>query len=314
MPTNNDIQELLDQYFTGTLSKEEEERLIEAIRSNPDQTDALSQVFLLKAIQRIHEKDGKVLKDASELKASDLAELMKSMDLEDDDALIDSYLSGEISSQQEQEFVNRLHSDPDFRDRVKAVSMLTKGIDRVQKRDTQILKDADNLTAEDIRKVIQHPNREHRWINYVAVAAMILLLGGLGADFYRAQDTNSLASEGLSVVASDFEGDTFTRGGDTDVQAKLQHMIVSIKKKENLEQVISLLEKYYKTATDNYADYEDDYVDQISLALASAYIYHGDIDKAKAVLHHILNDANAAQDVKEEAQKMLSGIHKTIIF
>ena len=77
---------------------------------------------------------------------------------------------------------------------------------------------------------------------------------------------------------------------------------------------ITKLEKLYNSATDDYAHVEDDYVDQISLALASAYIYDGQKTKARDILNHLINDPDAAPEIKEKAKQMLDNIRKTFIF
>ena len=88
----------------------------------------------------------------------------------------------------------------------------------------------------------------------------------------------------------------------------------NVGKKEKLSSRIEKLEEYYNNAIDEYAHEEDSFVDQISLALASAYIYDGQKAKAKEVLNHILNDPNASSDVKDKAKQLLESIKKTFIF
>ena len=70
----------------------------------------------------------------------------------------------------------------------------------------------------------------------------------------------------------------------------------------------------HNSAIDDYQHAESDYVDQISLALAAAYIYDGQKSKAKDILNHILNDPDASPDVKEKAKQLLDSIKKTFIF
>ena len=77
---------------------------------------------------------------------------------------------------------------------------------------------------------------------------------------------------------------------------------------------ITKLEKLYNSAIDEYQHAESDYVDQISLALAAAYIYDGQKSKAKDILHHIMNDPDAAPEIKDKAKQMLDNIRKTFIF
>ena len=87
-----------------------------------------------------------------------------------------------------------------------------------------------------------------------------------------------------------------------------------MEKNENLASTISKLENYYNNVTDEYAHEEDAFFDQISLALASAYIYDGQNSKAKEVLNHILNDPDASSDVKEKAKQLHDSIKKIFLF
>ena len=94
----------------------------------------------------------------------------------------------------------------------------------------------------------------------------------------------------------------------------MRELFGNVRQKNDLPLTIAKLEKLYKSATDEYAHVEDDYVDQISIALASAYIYDGQKSKAKDVLNHILNDPDAAPEIKEKAKQMLDNIRNTVIF
>lgn len=71
---------------------------------------------------------------------------------------------------------------------------------------------------------------------------------------------------------------------------------------------------YYTNTLDDTAHIEDTFADQISFALASAYILDGQNSKAKEVLSHIMNDPEASPEVKKKARKLLDSIKKTFIF
>ena len=96
------------------------------------------------------------------------------------------------------------------------------------------------------------------------------------------------------------------------VQAAIQELEAKREKKER--ELLKKLENYYNNVTDEYAHEEDAFVDQISLALASAYIYDGQNSKAKEVLNHILNDPDASSDVKEKAKQLHDSIKKIFLF
>ena len=104
------------------------------------------------------------------------------------------------------------------------------------------------------------------------------------------------------------------KGDGDEVIDELRKLFELVGEKENLPSVISKLEVYYDHAIDEYAHEEDAFVDQISLALASAYIYDGQKSKAKEVLSHILNDPEASPDIKEKAKQLFDSVKKTFIF
>jgi len=122
------------------------------------------------------------------------------------------------------------------------------------------------------------------------------------------------ADQGIEMAVSDMAGEKFTKGDGEEIADELRELFGNVKQKNDLPLTITKLEKLYKSATDKYAHVEDDYVDQISLALASAYIYDGQKSKAKDILHHIINDPDAAPEIKEKAKQMLDNIRKTFIF
>ena len=145
------------------------------------------------------------------------------------------------------------------------------------------------------------------------ILAVILIVTGIGFDYHNSVVLRDNAEQGVLFAESNMPVDNF-RGDGEDVAKDLRVLFENVRKKENLSLTIVKLEDYYNLAIDEDAHVEDDYVDQISFALASAYIYDGQKSKAKEVLSHILNDPEASPDVKEKAKRLLDSIKKTFIF
>ena len=122
------------------------------------------------------------------------------------------------------------------------------------------------------------------------------------------------AGQCITMAESDMSGEIFMKGDGDEVINDLRELFKNVEKNENLASTISKLENYYNNVTDEYAHEEDAFVDQISLALASAYIYDGQNSKAKEVLNHILNDPDASSDVKEKAKQLHDSIKKIFLF
>ena len=319
---------MIELYLSGMMSQEEEADFMDKLVSDADlRTNVLAQAFLVKAIQKIHNADNKALNAAKQTTVSDVKSLFKELQDEDDDRLIDSYLIGNLSKEEMKSFEERLKSDKDFKERVSAVSFLSKGIKERQERDAKAIEDAKKISREDVISTIMAIEKRGQrpaaassrwkiplWVKRIAsAAAVILIVTGIGFDYHNSVVLRDNAEQGVLFAESNMPVDNF-RGDGEDVAKDLRVLFENVRKKENLSLTIVKLEDYYNLAIDEDAHVEDDYVDQISFALASAYIYDGQKSKAKEVLSHILNDPEASPDVKEKAKRLLDSIKKTFIF
>ena len=325
---------MIELYLSGMMSQEEEANFMDKLVSDADlRTNILAQAFLVKAIQKIHNADNKALDAAKQTTVSDVKFLFKELQDEDDDRLIDSYLVGNLSEEEMKSFEERLKSDKDFRDRVSAVTFLSKGIKERQERDAKAIEDAKKISKEDVITTIKEiENREQRpaaasteqpapasiiplWVKrVVSAAAIVLIVVGVGLDYHNSYVMKNYAGQCITMAESDMSGEIFMKGDGDEVINDLRELFKNVEKNENLASTISKLENYYNNVTDEYAHEEDAFVDQISLALASAYIYDGQNSKAKEVLNHILNDPDASSDVKEKAKQLHDSIKKIFLF
>lgn len=322
---------LIELYLSGMMSQEEEADFMDKLVSDADlRTNVLAQAFLVKAIQKIRNADNKVLDAAKQTPISDIKSLFKELQDEDDDKLIDSYLMGNLSAEEMKSFEERIKFDKDFRERVSAIALLSKGIQERQERDAKAIEDAKKISKEDVISTIKAiKEREEQpaaasaskgriiplWVRRVAAAAaVVLIVAGVGFDYYNSSLMKDYAGQCIAMAESDMSGEMHMKGDGDEVIDELRKLFELVGKKENLPSVISKLEVYYNHAIDEYAHDEDAFVDQISLALASAYIYDGQKSKAKEVLNHIINDPDTSPDVKEKAKQLLDSIKKTFIF
>ena len=314
---------MIELYLSGMMSQEEEADFMDKLVSDADlRTNVLAQAFLVKAIQKIHNADNKALDAAKQTTVSDVKSLFKELQDEDDDRLIDSYLVGNLSEEEMKSFEERLKSDKDFRERVSAITFLSKGIKERQERDAKAIEDAKKISKEDVISTIKDiTDRNKRpliplWVKRIAsAAAVILIVTGIGFDYHNSVVLQDNAEQGVLFAESNMpQRICYVRGDGEDVENNLLVLFENVRKKENLSLTIVKLEDYYNHAIDEDAHVEDGYVDQISFALVSAYIYDGQKSKAKEVLSHILNDPEASSDVKEKAKQLLESIEKTFIF
>ena len=333
---------LIELYLSGLMSQEEEDDFLKKLVADTDlRTNALAQAFLIKAIRKIQNEDNRVLEAAKNTSVSDINSLFEELQTEDDDMLIDSYLQGNLSESEIKAFQERLNSDKEFKERVAAITILAKGIQIQQEQDNKIIKDAKSLSKEDIIATINDAAQEpiaatipyaasqepaavqepaaasrpgHTWYRRMAAAAVVLIVVGIGWDYHNSSVSMNYADQGIEKAVSDLAGERFIKGDGEDVADELRVLFENVRKKNDLPLTITKLEKLYNSATDDYAHVEDDYVDQISLALASAYIYDGQKTKARDILNHLINDPDAAPEIKEKAKQMLDNIRRTFIF
>ena len=312
---------MIELYLSDMMSQEEEVDFMDKLVSDADlRTNMLAQAFLVKAIQKIHNADNKALDAAKQTTVSDVKFLFKELQDEDDDRLIDSYLVGNLSEEEMKSFAERLKFDIDFRERVSAVTFLSKGIKELQERDAKAIEDAKKISKEDvistikeIEKRVQHPAAASipaaapsgriipLWVKRVtAAAAVVLILVGVGFDYHNSSVMMSNAGECIEFASTQLPQEIFDRSDGKD----LHELFKNVQLKKDLKETIDELEGYYST---------DSYLDQVRLALATAYIYDGQKSKAEDMLNEIIKDSEDP-DIKKKAKQLLESIKKTFIF
>ena len=302
---------MIELYLSDMMSQEEEVDFMDKLVSDADlRTNVLAQAFLVKAILKIHNADNKALDAAKQTTVSDVKSLFKELKDEDDDRLIDSYLIGKLSEEEMRSFEERLKSDIDFRERVSAITFLSKGIKERQERDAKAIEDAQKISKEDVISTIKDiTDRNKRpliplWVKRVAaVAAVVLIVVGVGFDYHNSSVMMSNAGECIEFASTQLPHDIPPSRSDGK---DLHELFKNVQLKKDLKETIDELEGYY--STDSYLP------DQVRLALATAYLYDGQKSKAKDMLNEIIKDSEASPDIKEKAKQLLESIEKTFIF
>ena len=219
---------MIELYLSGMMSQEEEADFMDKLVSDADlRTNMLAQAFLVKAIQKIHNADNKALDAAKQTTVSDVKSLFKELQDEDDDRLIDSYLIGKLSEEEIKSFEERLKFDKDFRERVSAITFLSKGIKERQERDAKAIEDAKKISKEDVISTIREMDKlgiaaykpaasrtpetepavasKHRtiipiWFRHVAAAAVVLIVFGVGFDYYNSSVIEAMVKICMSYL------------------------------------------------------------------------------------------------------------------
>lgn len=324
LPESDETQ--IELFLSGLMSQEEEEKFKESLRSNDDlQTNILAQAFLIKAIQKIQREDVEILKSAKEIGVSDLTAILDDLRNEEDDEKIERYLNGSMSKDENEVFEARINSDAKLKDRVSSIVILNKGI-REQLKDTSLtLKDAARLSREDVESVIKDERQKENvikvnfWSKFRRIAAVLIpvfIVAGVGWDYYNASSMMGIAGENINFAMSMSQPTRSGASAEQDsVIAELNTLFNIVRDKEGIsDSVVSRLRGYYDMVTDDKVDFEDSYVDQISLAMATAYIYNDQKDEAKAILRQTIDNEEVSAEAKAKAKALLPKVKKTLFF
>ena len=323
------LEQMLDSYFKGLMSKEEEKNFKERMLSNEDLlTNALAHAFLFKAIQRIRMQDSEILESASRVRASDISTLFEDMRNEEDDGMIDMYLKDQIPDDKRSAFELRMASDMKFRERLAAVAMLNKGISEQRRKDSQVLDDAGKLTKKDIISVIWNERKIEDgavaaavpiWpkIRRVAAVVAVVVVAAGAFEHYNSGQMMGIAGQNMTYAMSGISAPT--RAGISEDNKKvldeLELLFKSVESNDGISaSTVVRLREYYDIATNDIVDFEDTYVDQISLAMATAYIYTGQKGRAKEILMEIVSNPDVSADAKSMAEKLLKKTKWSFVF
>ena len=239
---------MIELYLSGMMSQEEEANFMDKLVSDADlRTNMLAQAFLVKAIQKIHNADNKALDAAKQTTVSDVKSLFKELQDEDDDRLIDSYLIGKLSEDEIKSFEERLKFDKDFRERVSAITFLSKGIKERQERDANAIEDAKKISKEDVISTIREMDKlgpvasKHRtiipiWFRHVAAAAVVLIVFGVGFDYYNSSVMMSNAGECIEFASTQLPQEIHDRSDGED----LHELFKNVQLKKDLKSCLRI--------------------------------------------------------------------------
>ena len=316
---------LIEMFLSGMMSDEEESAFKERLLSDEDfQTNALARAFLFKAIKKIREEDSKVLESARSIEKTEFEEMLGLIRDGEDDELIERYVNDALSKEEKASFEARMATDERFKERVMTVAMLDKSIIEEQRKTSQALEDAAKLSREDVISVIKKERADETgavpiWTKIrrvAAVAAVVVVAAGV-FDFSNSSGMRGLAGENIQYAMSGISAPS--RGGISEAEESvlndLKTLFECVGDKDCVdESTVSRLRKYYDMATDGAVDFEDTYIDQISLAMATAYIYTGQKGKAKEVLRETIGNPDVSGDARSRAEKLLKKTRMSFVF
>lgn len=246
------------------------------------------------------------------------------IDINNQDDIINRFMSGEMSEDEKSDFLTRLETDDKLRQRAQLVGLIAREIHNVNSDD--IIVDALSKTDKDeFRKKLQrikeekreskvsacsvddglcinkdeNKNRNMRW-RILSIAASILIVLGVFTvyqNFNRA-DYTSLGAKQVVVT-------TFRSAGDSLIISNLSDLSQRIIAGDNIDEAISQLSDYY------WKDHNEDlkpFHDDIGWNLAVAYLKVNDKDNAILVLNNIIKESKSQEHI-EKAKELLNDIN-----
>ena len=230
--------------------------------------------------------------------------------IEQYDELIEKFLSGSMTSDEEASFKEELKTNPELKEHAKVVSSLIKGMKRKNEKE-------ESLIIEDIQKEnafqpaaasMCGDNSTHggksRVIKFIiwpiSIAAVCILM------FNIFSSTGDKGGELFENYYSEYSCETLSRGDeDSLVVAQLSELFNGIKEHEDCSSIVKSLETIYNSLDKEYK-YRA-YANDIAWYLALAYIKNNQTAEAEKVLAKLVED-NPDTEIADKAQKLLNSI------
>lgn len=263
--------------------------------------------------------------------------------LEEDDRIV-AYLKGQMSSEEEQQFLNELEDDPELKEKAIVTARLVKGLKQVgseQDKDVRgaflasseqgveavaqkvIRDDSAAVVAEQeaviaeraqtgtyYRKAEPEESAKTRPIrrvsSWLAIAASLVGVVWLGIGYYNYQHTTGLGAQ----FDDAFPSSMIARGADnpSEAEMKLEQLFADVKDNKNIEDAIHELSLCWEISQmETYNDYTD-YSAEIGWNLAIANLKDNNKKEAKMVLEKLVETSEEGSAVKQKAKELLSEI------
>ena len=224
--------------------------------------------------------------------------------------IIDKYLKGLLSAEEEKAFRERLKTDKDLRDEVLATSLIIKNMkEQNQEQKDSIMEETkveNSATAEPSASVAP---AKRRWYYWAASIAALFVVGLFSAKpLYFNYKSNQIMSQNYAQWSPRVDGTSRgeVQAGD-NVVAELKELFENVGTGKDMKMTTYRLEKALK---ESETDYEyNQYTPDIVWYLALAYIQENQFGKARTALAVIIESrdpyySDAALKLYREIEKM----------
>jgi len=224
--------------------------------------------------------------------------------------VIERYLKGKLSAEEENAFREQLKTDKEFRDEVLATSLMIKKMKKQnQEKEDAIL---EEVKAEaPVAASTASASRASRpvWIRWAASIAALFVIGFFSAKpVYFNYKSNQMISQNYAQWTP--RADATSRGevqAGENVVAELRELFENVGQGKDMKMTTYRLEKALK---ESETDYEyNQYTPDIVWYLALAYIQNNQFGKARTALAAIIESGDpyyseAAQKLYKEIENM----------
>ena len=227
--------------------------------------------------------------------------------LKNDEDLV-KFLRGELSANEEADFMQKLQQNHDLKARAIAVARLIKGLERKGVADDESLKSAfKNLSIDDVKNIskpttkIVNFKKIAAWV--MSAAAVLILVFGLRI-FYVNSSYEKIAAE----YEKEFPYSEFSRGSDDDIKEKLNILCNNVLQDKDLKTTIESLNQIFdKSQEENFNECTNYFVVS-GWYLSLAHLKNHDPEKAKSVLEKLAKNSDDTPAVSEKAKEVLEKI------
>lgn len=230
------------------------------------------------------------------------------------DERISAYLRGEMTADEEAAFKKELETDEELRSQANAVAHLAKAMRQVgEKQDEDIKEALLSSDEENVRKIaaeVTHKAKviplRRRLVKVVSLAACVLLLVGVGFQYYNFRTVTGLGDEYGSAFISE---QSLFRGPENESVAKeLTALYSNVQNGKDLDTTIKRLSVLWELSTmDTFNDYTND-APYIGWNLAVANLKNNDKAAAKEVLTKLMNKTEDGSAVNVKARELLEKV------
>lgn len=260
--------------------------------------------------------------------------------LEEDDRIV-AYLKGQMTVEEEQQFMKELEDNPDLKEKAIVTARLVKGlkqvgeeqdkdirgaflasseqgVEAVAKRVTQIenaaiVAEQEAVYAERERTGTYYRRAEpemaaktkpiRRVSSWLAIAASLVGIVWLGIGYNNYRHTTGLGEE----FGDAFSSSMIIRGADTPSKAekKLEQLFTDVKENKNIANAIRELSLCWELSTmETFNDYTD-YASEIGWNLAIAYLKDNNKQEAKKVLEKLITTSEEGSAIYNTSKQLL---------